>query len=449
MGNGEDTGTIRRRRWGEIFIRCQLSILPPVLRNILIFRTISIYPSTLPRALGKLVSFEKEVEEIEIRRETRSSTISDARSLVVPFASCPILVLSPKLTQQPWLETYSEIIDVRSPSEFAIDRMPGAINLPVLSDDERAKVGTIYKQVNPFEARKIGAALTAKNIARHLERHFAAKPKEYAPLVYCWRGGQRSQSLAAVLAAIGWPATVLDGGYKTYRTYVRSQLEHLPDRFTYRILAGATGSGKTHILQRLTQLGAQVLDLEALANHRGSLLGEVWAEKPTPQPSQKAFESLLVQHLQQFDPSLPVWVESESNKIGQVYLPPALWNQMKRSPGVEIELAIEHRVNWLLQEYQCLGRHGEFLTAKLEGLTSRHGHQKVRQWYDMIRERDGKALVADLLESHYDPSYRRSLSHSYPNLQRRISLRDLLPASVDALCDRLLRDAIGSSQGSP
>ena len=228
---------------------------------------------------------------------------------------------------------------------------------------------------------------------------------------------------------------------------MRAQLEHLPDRFTYRILAGATGSGKTHILQRLAQLGAQVLDLEALANHRGSLLGEVWAEKPTPQPSQKAFESLLVQHLQQFDPSLPVWVESESNKIGQVYLPPALWNQMKRSPGVEIELAIEHRVNWLLQEYQCLGRHGEFLAAKLDGLKSRHGHQKVRQWYDLIREGDGKTLVADLLESHYDPSYRRSLGHCYRHLQRGIQLPDLSLASVDALCDRLLRDAIGLSQG--
>ncbi|MBE9039552.1 tRNA 2-selenouridine(34) synthase MnmH [Oscillatoriales cyanobacterium LEGE 11467] len=358
------------------------------------------------------------------------------------------MVLSPKLTQQPWNETYSEIIDVRSPSEFEIDRMPEAINLPVLSDEERVKVGTIYKQVNPFEARKIGAALTAQNIARHLELHFAAKPRDYAPLVYCWRGGQRSQSLAGVLAAIGWSATVVDGGYKTYRAYVRSQLERVPDRFTYRILAGATGSGKTHILQRLAQLGAQVLDLEALANHRGSLLGEVWDENPTPQPSQKAFESRLLRRLQHFDPSVPVWVESESNKIGQVYLPPALWNQMKQASGVEIELAIEHRVNWLLQEYDRLGRHGEFLATKLEGLTSRHGRKKVDQWYDLIRQRDGKTLVADLLASHYDPSYRRSLGQCYPHLQHGILLPDLSPASVDALCDRLLGDAIEPSNSS-
>ncbi|MDY6938097.1 MAG: tRNA 2-selenouridine(34) synthase MnmH [Cyanobacteriota bacterium] len=358
------------------------------------------------------------------------------------------MVLSPKLTQQPWHETYSEIIDVRSPNEFAIDRMPEAINLPVLSDAERAKVGTIYKQVNPFEARKIGAALTAQNIARHLQHHFATKSKEYRPLVYCWRGGQRSQSLASVLAAIGWSATVLEGGYKTYRTYVRSQLEHLPDRFSYRILAGATGSGKTRILQRLAQLGAQVLDLEAIANHRGSILGEVWAENPTPQPSQKAFESGLVQQLQYFDPGLPVWVESESNKIGQVYLPPALWNQMKRSPGIEIELAIEHRVNWLMQEYECLGRHREFLATKLEGLKSRHGHQKVRQWYDTIQRGDGKTLVADLLVSHYDPSYERSLLHCYPHLTRGVSLPDLSPDSIDVFCERLIQDAIGRSMVS-
>lgn len=202
----------------------------------------------------------------------------------------------PKYTQQPWTETYSEIIDVRSPSEFTQDRIPTAINLPVLDDAERAEVGTIYKQ-SPFAARKKGAALVAKNISQHLVEYFASKDKDYRPLVYCWRGGQRSNSMASVLSQIGWQVTVIEGGYKTYRTYVREQLEKLPENFNYKLLCGLTGSGKTYILRQLKQRGAQVLDLEAIANHRGSLLGEEWTGKPASQPSQKYFESLLLHQL--------------------------------------------------------------------------------------------------------------------------------------------------------
>jgi tRNA 2-selenouridine synthase len=230
----------------------------------------------------------------------------------------------PTYTKQPWAETYSEIIDVRSPSEYEEDHIPGAINLPVLDDTERAQVGTIYKQDSPFTARKIGAALVSKNISQHLSQHFAAKGKDYHPLIYCWRGGQRSNSMALVLTQIGWRVTLVEGGYKTYRTYVRNQLEQLPEKFTYRILCGLTGSGKTYILRKMHLSGFQVLDLEALGNHRGSLLGEEWDNRPSPQPSQKYFESLLLQKLQSFNPSETVWVESESNKIGQVYLPISL-----------------------------------------------------------------------------------------------------------------------------
>mgnify|MGYP000179295036 CR=1 FL=1 len=341
-------------------------------------------------------------------------------------------------TQQPKEEDYSEIIDVRSPSEFAEDHMPGAINLPVLDDQQRAKVGTIYKQVSSFEARKIGASLVAGNISRHLESHFAAKDKNYHPLVYCWRGGQRSQSLAAVLVQIGWQVTVLDRGYKTYRAYVREQLEQLPQQFTYRVLCGLTGSGKTLILRQLAQRGVQVLDLEELANHRGSLLGQEWEDEPLSQPSQKWFESLLLEKLQHFDVHKPVWVEAESNKIGQIYLPHSVWQNMKDASCVEVELPLARRIEWLLQEYPHLGTNPEFFKTKLECLQSRYGWKKINQWYGMIDEGQGHALVGDLLETHYDPAYRRSISKCYGNVEFTLPIVDLSEQSVHNFVNSLV-----------
>lgn len=340
-------------------------------------------------------------------------------------------------TQQPWAETYSEIIDVRSESEFAEDRIPGAINLPVLNDAERAKVGTIYKQVCPFEARKIGASLVSQNIARHLDHHFAAKDKDYHPLLYCWRGGQRSNSIALVLSQIGWPVTVLEGGYKTYRAYVRDQLEQLPSQFTYRILCGLTGSGKTHILHQLAKRGVQVLDLEGLANHRGSLLGQEWEGQPSPQPPQKYFESLLLEQLQHFDTRKTVWVEAESNKIGQVYLPPFLWQLMKQAGCIEVQLPHAARIEWLLQEYPHLVTHPDFLKRKLDYLISRYGREKINEWYSLIDSGQWHALIGDLLISHYDPAYNQSISKSYGCVKQTLKIADLSEASINTLLDSL------------
>jgi tRNA 2-selenouridine synthase len=345
---------------------------------------------------------------------------------------------SPRYTQQPWTETYSEIIDVRSSSEFTEDHIPNAINLPVLDDAERAQVGTIYKQVCPFTARKIGAALVAKNISQHLTQHFAQKEKDYHPLVYCWRGGQRSNSMAMVLTQIGWRVTVLEGGYKTYRAYVRNQLEHLPEKFTYQILCGLTGSGKTHILRQMRlSRGVQVLDLEALANHRGSLLGEEWEGKPSPQPSQKYFESLLLQQLQSFNPAKTVWLESESNKIGQVYLPQSFWDKMKQASCVEIQVPINTRVEFLLQEYPHLTTHTNLLKAKLEKLKSRYGREKVNEWYQFIDEGKWELLVQDLLNSHYDPTYSKSMKRDF-TVERSLVVPDLSQNSIDTLLNSLL-----------
>jgi tRNA 2-selenouridine synthase len=393
---------------------------------------------------------------------------------------------SPKYTQQPWGETYSQIIDVRSESEFAEDRVPGAINLPVLNDAEREKVGTLYKQVCPFEARKVGASLVAQNIAKHLDTHFANKDKNYHPLVYCWRGGQRSNSMALVLNQIGWQVTVLEGGYKTYRAYVRDRLQYLPQQLTYRVLCGLTGSGKTHILRRLAQRGVQVLDLEGLANHRGSLLGQEWddaqvlsaerssqlrgnpGEQSFPstshsvggtsrnaystqqevrpatlialktQPTQKRFESLLVQELQRLDASQSVWVEAESNKIGQVYLPLSLWQQMKQASCVEVQLPQAGRIEWLLQQYPHLIAHPELLKRKLDRLKSRYGREKLNEWYSLIDAGQWHALVGDLLAYHYDPTYSRSMGQSYKRVEQRLQITNLSNTSVDALLDTLV-----------
>ncbi len=220
----------------------------------------------------------------------------------------------------PRLDQFDAVIDVRSPSEFAEDHIPGAINCPVLDDEERIRVGTLYKQVSAFEAKKIGAALVARNIGNHIESRFVEQGRDWKPLVYCWRGGNRSGAMATILARIGWPAVQLDGGYKEYRRHVNAALTTLPNAFSYRVVCGTTGSGKSRLLQTMAAEGAQVLDLEQQAIHRGSLLGH---EPRIAQPSQKAVEITLWLAMRRFDPERPVFIESESKKVGNVRVPDA------------------------------------------------------------------------------------------------------------------------------
>ena len=340
---------------------------------------------------------------------------------------------SPLSTQEPWNQTYSEIIDVRSEGEYAEDRIPGAINLPVLNNEERAKVGTIYQQVSPFAARKIGAVLVTQNIARYLQSHFADKSGDYSPLIYCWRGGQRSQSLALVLTQIGWQVTVLEGGYQTYRTYVREQLKTLLQQFHYKILCGLTGTGKTQILQRMAQQGRQILDLEKLAKHRGSLLGQEWHDRLESQPSQKYFESLLLQQLQRCDREKTVWLESESHKIGKIHLPQGLWEKMKQSPCIEIRLPIEERVTGLLQEYPHFTEHPEILKEKLQRLKSRCGQERLQQWLEWCDRQEWRVLVKDLLLNYYDPAYSRSLTRLFQPAECAIDLENLEEQTIEGL----------------
>ena len=329
---------------------------------------------------------------------------------------------------------FDEVIDVRSPGEFAEDRMPGAVNLPVLNDAERAEVGTLYVQTGAFPARRLGAGMVSANIARHLATHLAGKDRNYRPLIYCWRGGQRSASLATVLAAVGWRVTVLSGGYKTYRAHVRAQLDALPPLFDYRLIGGATGSGKTRLLHGLGERGGQILDLEGLANHRGSALGNVG-----PQPSQKLFESLLLEALHRLDPNRPVWVEAESNRIGVLYVPPALWAGMKVATGVVVTMPVAGRVEHLLGEYRHWVADPAHLIGLLRPFAAWHGARVVAEWEDQIAAGAWPAFVASLLATHYDPRYAASAGRCFPNVTEVVDLADPSAAAFGTLAGELLQ----------
>ena len=311
------------------------------------------------------------------------------------------------------LGEFDEIIDVRTPSEFADDHIPGAINCPVLSDEERITVGTLYKQVSPFEARKVGAALVAKNIANHLETRFRDHPKSWKPLVYCWRGGQRSGAMSIIMGQIGWAAHKLEGGYKTYRRDVLDKLETLPGRFSFRIICGPTGSGKSRLLDALSVKGAQVLDLETLAQHRGSVLGSLPSQA---QPSPKSFETALVEAMRKLDPARPVFVESESSKIGRLTLPAPLVTAMHNSACVMLDTAREARVALLMEEYRHFIEAPEALIKRLEILKQFHGAKRIAEWEGMIRAGQFADLVNELLVQHYDPGYLRSLNNHYGDI---------------------------------
>jgi tRNA 2-selenouridine synthase len=318
------------------------------------------------------------------------------------------------------LASYDAIIDARSPAEYAEDHLPGAISLPVLDDAERARVGTLYKEVSPFAARRLGAALVARNIAGHLTSALARFAKEWRPLVYCWRGGKRSAAFVHVLREIGWDARALEGGYKAYRRFVVEELARLPGEFSFHVIHGATGSGKSRLLRALAQAGAQVLDLEALAAHRGSVLGDLPGR---PQPSQKAFETLLRAQLAELERSRPVYVEGESRKIGQLQVPPALIERMRGAECLLLEAGAATRVALLMDEYRHFFADPAALCAQLDCLVPLHGRAKVGEWQALAGRGDWPALVARLLEEHYDPAYRRSAERNFARLPRARVLR--------------------------
>lgn len=302
------------------------------------------------------------------------------------------------------LDAFDAIIDVRSPSEFAEDHLPGAINLPVLDDSERARVGTHYTQVSAFEARRMGAARVSRNIARHLETRLADRPKAFRPLVYCWRGGMRSQSMAMVLASVGWRVTLVEGGYRTWRRQVVAALDSLaPARPV--VIDGQTGTGKTALLHALADAGEQVIDLEGLARHRGSIFGDLAA---APQPGQKAFETGLHCALRDLDPGRPVFIEAESKHVGKRRLPPALWQAMQDAPRIRVRAPVPARARFLVETYADLMTDPARLTAAIDGLRPLHPRSRIDGWQDLAGSGQWLALAETLIRDHYDPAYDRA-----------------------------------------
>ena len=330
------------------------------------------------------------------------------------------------------LDEFSDVIDARSEGEYAEDHLPGAVNWPSLNNEERKLVGTEYKQISAFDAKKRGAALVAKNIARHLERDVIDKPRDWQPLVYCWRGGKRSGSLALILDQIGFKVTLVDGGYKAFRAALVEALPQLASQFDYRVICGTTGSGKTRLLQALAALGAQVLDLEALANHRSSVLGVI---PGTPQPTQKAYDSLIWAALRSFDTSRPVYIESESKKVGNVAIPEGLITAMRAAPCLQLDLSDDQRVELLLEDYDFFVKDVEFFCDRLGALTQARGKEVVTGWQTRARVGDIASVVRELLVDHYDPVYLQSMKRNFAQYPARTSIA---PANRSVEAMRLL-----------
>jgi tRNA 2-selenouridine synthase len=336
------------------------------------------------------------------------------------------------------LDDFSAIIDARSEAEYELDHLPGALNWPSLNNEERKLIGTIYTQTSPFEAQKRGAALVAANIARHIEREVIDKPRTWQPLAYCWRGGKRSGSLALVLGQIGFRVGVLEGGYKAFRTAILAALPGLAARLDYRVICGPTGAGKTRLLHALARAGAQVLDLEALASHRSSVLGTIPGQ---PQPTPKRFDTLVWDQLRRFDPARPVFVESESRKVGNLAVPDALIDRMRESPCLRLELPDDERVALLLEDYDFFVKDQALFCDRLAALTELRGKAVVQAWQAQVEAGDIEAVVRELLLKHYDPGYATSIVRNFAGYAdaKSIAPADRSAQSMAELAREILR----------
>ena len=334
------------------------------------------------------------IEDSEILEKPRAPKLG-VQTLPIAFAA---------------LQKFDAVIDTRSPAEFAEDHLPNAINCPVLDNEQRIQVGTVYKQSSAFDAKKLGAGIVARNIANHIDTLFADKPKGWKPLIYCWRGGTRSGAMTHILRAIGWNAMQLEGGYKAWRGQVRTDLDTLPLKFSSRVICGRTGSGKSRLLDALALQGAQVLDLEKLAAHKGSVLGDL---PDKPQPSQKMFDSRIWLDLSRFDPALPVYVEAESRKVGLLRVPEVLITAMHQGICFEVVTPAPLRAKLLREEYAHLNSNPDLLFFKLDCIKALHSMERITEWKKLATEEKWDEFVASMLAHHYDPAYSRSMFSNY------------------------------------
>ena len=335
------------------------------------------------------------------------------------------------------LDQFDAVIDARSEGEFALDHLPGAQNWPTLHDDERITIGTLYKQVSPFEARKRGGVLAARNIANNIEAFAMDKPRQWAPLTYCWRGGQRSGSLSLVLNQVGFKVTLVEGGYKAFRAALLEDTVLQAKRLNFEVVCGTTGCGKTRLLHALAGEGAQVLDLEGLANHRSSLLGAV---PGLPQPTQKRFDTMVWESLRRFDADRPVYVESESKKVGNLTVPVALIERMHTSPCIQLDLSNAERIELLLEDYSHLVHDTAYFCQRLDLMAEFRGKAVVQHWKDQVMAGDFRPVVQDLLTQHYDPSYIKSMQRNFKQYATAycIAASDRSPAAMHNVARTLI-----------
>lgn len=292
------------------------------------------------------------------------------------------------------------VIDVRSPGEYAQGHIPGAVSIPLFTDEERAKVGTKYKQVNKEAALLVGLDIVGPKMSGFVKKAQKTASKGEV-LVHCWRGGMRSGSFAWLLQTAGLKVDTLQKGYKAYRTEV---LQSFGNPFQLLVLGGKTGSGKTELLRELALQGEQVLDLEALAHHKGSSFGAIGEQ---PQPTVEQFENELHYVLSQMDPEKRIWVEDESFTIGTVRIPQAFYLQMRNAPVIFIDVPKEHRIHRLVTEYaDC---HPSLLEAALERIKKRLDGALYKQAMEALALTD-YAKVADLSLFYYDKAYLHGLS---------------------------------------
>ena len=330
---------------------------------------------------------------------------------------------------------FDTIIDVRSPLEFAEDHIVGAINCPVLSDLERQKVGTIYKKESSFKAKIIGSSLTAKNIAFHIENNFMEKKGSWQPLIYCWRGGQRSKAFSIVLSEVGWRTNQLKGGYKEYRNQVINFLDNIGPKLKITLISGKTGSAKTKILKSIENEGGQILDLEGLANHKGSLLGKI---PDLIQPSQKFFESLIFNKIQNLNLKDKIYIEAESSKIGNIHIPKSIWKKMIKSPRIEISANVELRAKFLVSDYDYMCNNPTLINPIIKGLKNRLSKKLFDEWTNLIDRKKWFDLTKSFLENHYDPSYSSNTIKNDRKVIKKITATSLNNSDIKDIAKKIL-----------